>query len=229
MESSQSQYPSGGQPNQFQQQGQPSFQQQYGSNDMSQPYQPQLASNGFVQQQPSPYAQPQPNQQFASMERPDQQVILEEHHSSHAQSDTSDETVPLVSNETQIQIQDNLYHQQENHYCGYSLHYCSAFLNVGLWAATLFFIAMAAISQTQTRTALIDKLWMAAYISLPLLYVIYIIEAMFSSTSKYLWNLNYAEDATSFIYRLQHIAPVVWMECECYHYETRHRHVHKTV
>jgi hypothetical protein len=154
-----------------------------------------------------------------------QQVVLEEHH-----NDVHDETVPLVSNETQIQIQDNLYHQQEEHCCGYSLHYCSAFLNIGLWCAILFFIAMVAIVNTSaTRSVLIDRLWLASYVALPVIYVIYVIEAIFSSTSKYLWNLNYAEDVTSFIYRLQHIAPAIWMECECYHYETRHRHVHKTV
>lgn len=165
------------------------------------------------------YGQPQ---QFVASNMEAPQVVLEENH------EASDETAPLVSNETQIQIQDNLYHQQEQHYCGYSLHYCSAFLNFGLWAAILFFIIMAAIAHSQPRTVLIDRLWLAAYVCLPIIYLIYMGESLFSSTSKYLWNLNYAEDVTSFIYRLQHIAPVVWMECECYHYETRHRHVHKT-
>jgi hypothetical protein len=140
------------------------------------------------------------------------------------------ENVPLVSTETQIQIQDNLYHQVDEYQFGHSMHYCSGILNIFVWAATIFFIIAAILNFVVMKNdSLIHKVFMASYIILPVSYVIYIIESCFSSTSKYLWNLNFAEDVTTFIYRLQHIAPSIWMKCECYHYETRYRTVTKTV
>jgi len=70
------------------------------------------------------------------------------------------------------------------------------------------------------REGRVTPLMIAAFVVLPVVYLIYLIESFCSATSAYLWNFSPDEDIVSYVKRLRTYAPVLSFHCECYHYRT---------
>lgn len=107
--------------------------------------------------------------------------------------------------ETHVELQENNLPQKRRR--SFIIH--SFLLNVTVWLTFFYYLSVGEEAQPL----------------LIIMYLIYLGEALFAPTLRYLWNLNKVEDIISYIDRLKSYAPEIGFYCECYHMETRTRWV----
>ena len=129
------------------------------------------------------------------------------------------ETDPL---QIQIQIQENQTFEEEKHCCGYcrrSLHIRGLIFSIILWGLFIYTTYSYATRKGDFENSQLQLLFWV--------YIIYLIEARFSRTWRYLKNMKTSEgeDFGKYVERIKKEVPLISMTCECFHYEIRVRSV----